>query len=1220
MAKKNSNESSYTAKDIYVLEGLEPVRKRPGMYIGSTGVDGLHHLIHEVGDNSLDEAMGGHANEIEIALLPEARVRVADNGRGIPVEKHAQTKKSALETVMTTLHAGGKFGGESYKIAGGLHGVGVSVVNALSTWLRAEVHRDGAVWSQEYTRGVVKTPIKKEGRARQTGTVVSFQPDPEVFKEEREFDWQRILNHFREQAYLTKGVKIRLLDLRNVPPKEVPAAKGLFIKDAEPLGLSYTVYFEGGIVSFVRHLNEGEEPEHPNIFYVSKEHEGVLVEVAIQYTKDLQGYEASFANNIHTPEGGMHLTGFRTALTRTVNDHARKSGFLKESGENLTGEDMREGITAVISVKLREPQFEGQTKAKLGSTEARTAVEAVMTEAFGDWLERMPSDARSIVEKLLLAQRARLAAKAARETVLRKGILEGLTLPGKLADCTSRNPAESELFLVEGDSAGGSGKIGRDRRFQAILPLRGKILNIEKARLDKALAFQEIRSLVIALGTAIADDFDIEKLRYHKIIIATDADSVTGDTPIVLFDKKKQQLFFTRVEKFVDACKDTNNYQVLTYDPTTKKAVLKDIYQTVKHPLRTPLYRIKTYGGYPVTVTSDHSVYVHENGEAITKKGDQIRKGEYLIFPRALPRRNAAFSFDLVSVLFRLYRHENISVRIPGTAFMPETAWCDITQEVWRALQRDRMTAGITRKIMGARLEIYHTVFQQWEQKLDNVMPRFGALKSYLANIEQDVSALGNGWNAFVPLADIEEQDVPYDARFYLHNRSNEIKTRFALNEQLAYLLGWYLGDGCAAFEKGSPNRFTLSIGEEKSRNYLKRLRAVLQSELDAAAVIEYRKDQHVYSIHFHSFAFRLLLEELDLLGKRAHEKLIPSVFFNVKPEIQTALLRGLLESDGFITVLSSPARPRAVKAIYGWRLSSRDLAEGIMTLFRQMGFFPAHSVTQNKDHTYKGILIRSNHKSYDVSISTIEYLKQTKPVWSEHKDARKLRAYLERNKNNKRPGKEKFIKTLSPDFVLLPVRSIERVAPEDHWVYDFSVLGNRNFIAGAGGVLLHNTDGKHIATLLLTLFYRYFPQLIERGHIYLAMPPLYRVQAGKKVEYAYSDGERDRIVAELRKSAPKQKEPTPEEAAEEEGAAESEGDEQKIRGLYIQRYKGLGEMNPDQLFDTTMDPEKRTLKQITVEDAEEANKMFDILMGTDVAPRKLFIQTHATKVKELDI
>lgn len=1219
MAKKNSSESPYTAKDIYVLEGLEPVRKRPGMYIGSTGVDGLHHLIAEVGDNSLDEAMGGHANEIEIALLPEERVRVADNGRGIPVEKHAQTKKSALETVMTTLHAGGKFGGESYKIAGGLHGVGVSVVNALSTWLRAEVHRDGTVWSQEYARGQAKTLVKKEGRAKETGTVVSFQPDPEVFQE-REFDWQRILNHFREQAYLTPGVKIRLLDLRKSPPTEISPAKGLFLKSAGALGVSHTVYFEGGIVSFVRHLNEGEEPEHPNIFYVSKEHEGVLVEVALQYTKDIQSYEVSFANNIHTPEGGMHLTGFRTALTRTLNDYARKSGLVKESGENLTGEDVRESITVVVSVKLREPQFEGQTKAKLGSTEARTAVEAVMTDTFGDWLERSPSDARAIIEKLLLAQKARLAAKAARETVLRKGILEGLTLPGKLADCTSRNPAESELFLVEGDSAGGSGKIGRDRRFQAILPLRGKILNIEKARLDKALAFQEIRSLVIALGTAIADDFDIEKLRYHKVIIATDADSVTGDTPIVLFNKKKQQLFLTRVKQFVDACEDTNNYQVLTYDPATKKAVLKDIYQTIKHPLRTSLYRIKTYSGYPITVTSDHSVYVYENGETITKKGDQIRKGEYLIFPRALPRRNAAFSFDLAGALFRLHRHENISVMIPGTAFMPETAWCDITQEVWRVLQRDRMTAGITRKIMGARLETYHTVFQQWEQKLDNVMPRFGALKSYLANIERDVSALGNGWNAFVPLADMEEKDVPRDARFYLHNRSNEIKTKLVLNEQLAYLLGWYLGDGCAAFEKGSPNRFTLSIGEEKSRNYLKRLRAVLQSELDASAVVEHRKNQHVHSIHFHSFAFRLLLEELGLFRKRAHEKLIPDVFFNVKPEIQIALLRGLLESDGFITVWSSPARPRAVKAIYGWRLSSRDLAEGITTLFRQMGFFPAYSVTQNKDRAYNGVLIRSNHQSFDVSISTVEYLQGTKELWGRHKDAVKLKRYLHHRATTQGYGKKRFIKNLSDDFVLLPVRSVERVAPEAPWVYDFSVLGNRNFIAGAGGVLVHNTDGKHIATLLLTLFYRYFPQLIERGHIYLAMPPLYRVQSGKKVEYAYSDDERDRVVAELRKSAPKRKEPTPEEAAEEEETAESEGGEQKIRGLYIQRYKGLGEMNPNQLFDTTMDPEKRTLKQITVEDAEEANKMFDILMGTEVAPRKRFIQTHATKVKELDI
>ena len=508
--KEEKKETSYTAKDIYVLEGLEPVRKRPGMYIGSTGPDGLHHLIWEVFDNSRDEAMGGYAKNIEVVLLPGNKVKVTDDGRGIPVEFHKQTKKSALETVMTTLHAGGKFGGESYKISGGLHGVGVSVVNALSKKLRADICRDGDIWTQEYEQGEPTGKVKKTGTSKITGTTITFEPDFEIFnsfeKGKEWFDAKRILDHLREQAYLTKGVKIVFRDEREKTPT------------------TYAFYFEGGIVSFVRFLNEDEKPVQNNIFYVEKTHEDIIVETAFQYTEDVQSEELSFANNIHTGEGGMHATGFRTALTRTLNDYARKNGFVKESEENLTGDDVREGLTVVISVKLREPQFEGQTKAKLGNPEARTATETVIGESLGEWLEKNPADARKILEKTILASKARKAAKAARETVLRKGIMEGLALPGKLADCSSNDSAETELFIVEGDSAGGSAKSARDRHSQAILPLRGKILNVEKSRIDKMLANKEIRALVTAIGTAIGDAFDASRIRYHKIILMTDAD------------------------------------------------------------------------------------------------------------------------------------------------------------------------------------------------------------------------------------------------------------------------------------------------------------------------------------------------------------------------------------------------------------------------------------------------------------------------------------------------------------------------------------------------------------------------------------------------------------------------------------------------------------------------------------------------------------------------
>lgn len=502
--KKSKSVSDYEAKDITVLEGLEAVRKRPAMYIGSTGLDGLHHLVWEVLDNSIDEAMAGYAKNIEVTLLPNNQVQVIDDGRGIPVEKHAQTKKSTLETVMTILHAGGKFGGKAYQVSGGLHGVGISVVNALSIYLKAEVCRDSVHYQQEYSKGKPKSEVKKVGKCKESGTRILFEPDTEIFKEIK-FDKKRILSHLRQHAYLTSAIKITLVDARE-DEKE-----------------SYSFYFEGGLASYVPYLIRERTPKHDTIFYVNGEKEDMVAEIAFQYTEEFEMMEESFANNIYTSEGGTHLTGFRSALTRTLNDYAKKNSFLKNE-EALTGEDVREGITAVISVKLHDPQFEGQTKTKLGNPEAKNAVESVMSEALTDYLERNPLDARAIIEKCIISSKARKAAKAARQTVLRKGILEGLALPGKLADCSSKDPEESELYIVEGESAGGSTKQARNRRFQAVLPLRGKILNVERARLDKILTSKEIRALVIALGTAISEDFDIEKIRYQRIIIMTDAD------------------------------------------------------------------------------------------------------------------------------------------------------------------------------------------------------------------------------------------------------------------------------------------------------------------------------------------------------------------------------------------------------------------------------------------------------------------------------------------------------------------------------------------------------------------------------------------------------------------------------------------------------------------------------------------------------------------------
>lgn len=521
MAKGNTRKNSYDAKDITVLEGLEPVRKRPGMYIGTTGPDGLHHLVTEIFDNARDEAMAGEADRIEIALLPGNFVRVVDNGRGIPVDKHPKTKVSALETIMTTLHAGGKFGDGGYKVSGGLHGVGASVVNALAEEMNVVVHKEGGIYRQDYARGIKQTEVKKIGKTENNGTIVTFKPDHEIF-EEIVLDRNRIISHMRQQAYLIKGMKITVIDAREYEG-EIDQNE-FYVEDLRLQVPATTFYFEGGLISLIKFYNQYQKPIQKNIFYAEKIQGEVDVEIAFQYVDDISSKVFPFANTIYNSEGGTHITGFRAALTRTLNSYARNNNLLKDSDENFTGDDVLEGITAVVSVKMPEIQFEGQTKSKLGSTEARGAVETVFNETLSTFFEENPDDARSIIGKVLLAMRARKAAKAVKDSILRKGALEGLTLPGKLADCQTRKAEDSELFIVEGDSAGGTAKAGRDRITQAILPLRGKILNVERARLDRMLASSEIKALVLALGTSIGDTFDISKLRYHKIIIATDAD------------------------------------------------------------------------------------------------------------------------------------------------------------------------------------------------------------------------------------------------------------------------------------------------------------------------------------------------------------------------------------------------------------------------------------------------------------------------------------------------------------------------------------------------------------------------------------------------------------------------------------------------------------------------------------------------------------------------
>ena len=544
-----SKKDGYSASDITVLEGLEAVRRRPGMYIGTTGIDGLYHLIWEVFDNSRDEAMAGHASEIEITLLPEDMVRIADNGRGIPTDIHPKTKVSALETIMTTLHAGGKFGDGGYSVSGGLHGVGVSVVNALSTEVLVKVHREKTIFRQEYHLGKPTAKVKKISSTDKQGTVVQFRADASIFTTTdfngEVFDTKRIKDHMRNQAFLVKSLHIRIIDARQAETKNI-LEESLFIHEELPEAPTYSFFYDSGLTSFVRHHNNRQKPIHQNIFYTEEQVGDVGVEVALQYVDDISPRVFAFGNTIPNAEGGTHVTGFKTALTRTVNAYAKDKNLTKDT-DSFTAEDVLEGITAIISVKLPEIQFEGQTKAKLGSVEARSAVQSVFNKAFKAFLEEHPADAKNIVTKVSLALQARKAARAVKDSILRKGAFDGMTLPGKLADCQSRNRSDSELFIVEGESAGGTAKQGRDRRTQAVLPLRGKILNVERVRIDRMMSSEEIKALAIALGTSIGDSFDIEKLRYDKIIIATDADVDGAHIRTLLLT-----LFFRHFKQLID--------------------------------------------------------------------------------------------------------------------------------------------------------------------------------------------------------------------------------------------------------------------------------------------------------------------------------------------------------------------------------------------------------------------------------------------------------------------------------------------------------------------------------------------------------------------------------------------------------------------------------------------------------------------------------------------
>ncbi len=1016
-----SASSQYTAKDIQILEGLEAVRRRPSMYIGDTGPRGLHHIVYEVVDNAIDEAMAGWCSTIAVKVHSDGHVSVEDNGRGIPTDPHPQTGRPAAEVVLTTLHAGGKFDKKSYQVSGGLHGVGVSVVNALAEWLNLTVWREGKEWRQSYRQGRPVTDLCCGEPTKKNGTLIEFMPDPAIF-EEIEFSWETLAGRFREMAFLNPGLSIELKD--EISEKEK------------------TFHYEGGISSFVEYLNRGKNPLYSPPIVISGEREGVTVEIGIQYNDSYLERVFAFANLINTIEGGTHVSGFRSALTRAINESARRNKVIREKDPNLTGDDLKEGLTAVISVKLPEPQFEGQTKTKLGNGEIRGIVDSLFYDGLMAEIDERPDILKPVVEKAVKARLAREAAKKARELVRRKTALAGLDLPGKLADCSSRNPEECEIFIVEGDSAGGSAKQGRDRNFQAILPLRGKILNVEKARIDKALDNQEIRTIIQALGAGVGDDFNVEAIRYNKVFVM----SVDGEEPTLVKDPLgmvKQVHIGKFIDQVVDGALRPDGYQVLCFDLDTQVTRFRPLKKVIRHPIEEPLYEIRTAYGRNVRVTSSHSVFVCNDGKASLKKGSEIAPGDLLVAPRSINLGGRSVQdLDLPAV----------------TSLTPE----------------DFATEGLPRHVP----------------------------------IDEDLMTVLGFFTAVGGLDEVG-------------------------NIRLS------LGSDHGPLKEEIQGRFRKVFGLDLQWHH--------PGELEASSSV-------LSSLFRLAFGFE---------GKTPSRQ-VPDIAFNVSDDLKKTFLRGYFLGKGSFdgTDMSFTA-------------TSKDLAAGLLFLLSSMG-----------------IVASLHYSGHRITLSALEDLILLETVWRDHPLSGPLGERVRQGAGNS--NKRRFT-PLRGDLIGLKVTEVREVEPSSRQVYDFSVEGDENFICGMGGLCCHNTDadvdGAHIRTLLLTLFYRFMPQLIDRGHLYIAQPPLYRVQAGKEIHYCYSEKDLKALQDRL-----------------------------KGRKLSILRYKGLGEMNPEQLWETTMDPATRISKRVEVEDAVSAEEYFSVLMGDKVEPRREFIEAHAKEVRNLDV
>ena len=1179
----------YDAAHIKVLEGLEGVRKRPAMYIGSTSKDGLHHLVYEVVDNSVDEALGGYCKKIHVVINKDGSVTVDDDGRGIPVDLHPRLKVPAVEVALTKLHAGGKFDKDSYMISGGLHGVGVSVVNALSKKLIVEIKRNGNIYRQEYSRGITKSKLEIAGRCpkEETGTKVIFWPDADIFST-LEFDYKVLETRFREIAFLNSGLKIILED-------DIKNKKEEFC-------------YSGGLIEFVKWVNKSKEVLHKPVYF-RRETDHTVVDIAIQYNTSYQENIFGFVNTINTVEGGTHISGFKTALTRVINDYAKKSGILKE--ESLTGDDVREGISAIVSIKIPEPQFEGQTKTKLGNSEVKGFVDSIVTSCLSEFFEENPSIAKKITSKVADAAKARLAAKKARDLVRRKSAFSLGGLPGKLSDCSSRRTEDTELYIVEGESAGGSSRQARNKDFQAILPLRGKILNVEKSNPTKALSSEEIVNMITAIGTGNGEQFNLANLRYNKIIIM----SVDGQETSFI-QTPAGQIKCIKIGNFIDELLEKkinpSDYKILCFNLKNRKSQFKPIKAVIKHPIEEDLYEIKTSYGRNVRVTSSHSIFVYETNNIKLKKGNELKRGDKIVAPKSLPLYNYSYpsKIDLLALLikYKNFIKEKVYVRGSSVQELIKSKISKIyknngnlvgkrviiSKELRNEIKNRRKEKKLSQNFICNNLKLKQPcIYYDWEKGKHN--PTLNKFEKYLNILEIDKnkvmsqvqiisSSLDRTWEKnyknsgrnkvkdYINISEIEFDDLQYLNDVFIcptHYKDKGINRFVNLNESLLKLIGFWIAEGSYSLRNG----IRISIGNNDS--YLvDELNNSFKELFGISGKLCYSKGRNscpeLKLVNRVASLFWKFILELGISS--SNSKKIPQLVFNVSKELQLEFLRTYFLGDGTVS-----------KNGISFTTVSKDLANQLIYLLQSFGVIAGIS-TRKPGSNDK---ISSKQIIFTVAISNKEDLLKLKKIWQDHRNAKYLDSKLS---NNFKSINRKF-EIISDDLVSLEIKAVNKVKCSSENVYDFSVEEDENFIAGFGGICCHNTDadvdGEHIKTLLLTFFFRFMPQLIEEGHIYVALPPLYRIRK-KEDHYVYNDEELKKIV-------------------ENSGA------------VNVTRFKGLGEMNPEQLWATTMNPKTRRIKKIFIEDAVEADNTFSMLMGDDVPSRKQFISENA-KEADLDI